>query len=244
MRPCPAESPKLGIENHEQLGGIDDNVRKKTSMDGVFAPSPGNEGFLRRFSETAFNRGTLSGAVMRGTGRMMLVSCLKRAAGQSLPSLRQRKLFESSSSKRISGRSPDRIIFNKGDSDSAIGLAVDVVDGARRAVDSLAYLLERDFESVDGFGALHKMYPFLNIAGEQAQLERYKSMLPRLMAPQDAPKRQIVSRAILKTRAVIAKKRQMRDAFLHHLRSLSDQAAQALRVFQDEDFRAAAFEAL
>lgn len=40
-----------------------------------------NQDMVRRFSETAFQRGTLAGAVMAGTGKMMLVSCLKRTVG-------------------------------------------------------------------------------------------------------------------------------------------------------------------
>ncbi len=219
---------------------------EKTSMDGLFAPKPGNEDFLSRFSETAFNRGALSGAVMRGTGRMMLVSCLKRTAGQSQPkNFRQRMLFENASAMRnINGRSPDKAVFNKGDIDSAVGLVIDVTRDARRAVDSLADLTEKGFEGSDNSGTLQKMYPFLSIEKEQALLEQYKQALSSLSGPEAAEKRLIIQRAALKTQAVIAKKRQMRSAFIHHLRSLSDQAAAALHVFQQDDFRAAAFEAL
>lgn len=42
---------------------------------------PEDQDMLRRFSETAFQRGTLSGAVIRGTGQMMLFSCLKKTVG-------------------------------------------------------------------------------------------------------------------------------------------------------------------
>ena len=220
---------------------------EKTSMDGVFSPSPGHEGFLRRFSETAFNRGALSGAIMRGTGRMMLVSCLKRTVGQSQPkSFRQRMLFENASATRnINGRSPDKATFNKGDIDSAIGLTVDVTRDARRAVDSLADLAERGFEGNNkGSGTLQKMYPFLGDAKERSLLEQYKTALNGLAGPEDAQKRQIVQRAIIKTRALIAKKKQMREAFIQHLRSLSDQAAAYINIFQQEEFRAAALEAL
>jgi hypothetical protein len=219
---------------------------EKTSMDGLFAPAPGNEDFLRRFSETAFKRGALSGAVMRGTGRMMLLSCLKRTVGQSHPkNFRQRMLFENASATRnIKGRSPDKAVFNKGDFDSAIGLAVDVTRDARRAVDSLSDLAEKGFEGSNGSGTLQKMYPFLSIAKEQALLEQYKQALSGLSGPESAAKRQVVQRAALKTRAVITKKRQMRDAFIQHLRSLSDQATAALHVFQQEEFRSAVFEEL
>ena len=61
-----------------------------------------NQDMVRRFSETAFQRGTLAGAVMAGTGKMMLVSCLKRTVGQSQPVReQQRRLFEGGSQQRV-----------------------------------------------------------------------------------------------------------------------------------------------
>ena len=50
-----------------------------TSARGFYErSSPDDQDMLRRFSETAFQRGTLSGAVLQGTGQMMLFSCLKK----------------------------------------------------------------------------------------------------------------------------------------------------------------------
>ena len=40
---------------------------------------------LTRFSDIAFQRGTMSASVLNGTGKMMLVSCLKRTVGESGP---------------------------------------------------------------------------------------------------------------------------------------------------------------
>ena len=76
---------------------------EQSSMGDMVEPTdePGQQMFLSRFAQVAFNRGTLAGAVLRGTGKMMLFSCLKRTAGQSQPmNLRQRKLFEGSSQRR------------------------------------------------------------------------------------------------------------------------------------------------
>ena len=78
---------------------------------------------VRRFSETAFQRGTLSGAVLEGTGQMMLFSCLKKTVGQSQPDKwQQRKLFEKASPMRnVPGHSPDKVVFNRGFTHSAGG---------------------------------------------------------------------------------------------------------------------------
>lgn len=55
-----------------------------TSMRGPYLRrDPAQQDMLRKFSETAFSRGTLSAAVLRGTGKMMLFSCLKRTVYQS-----------------------------------------------------------------------------------------------------------------------------------------------------------------
>jgi len=216
-------------------------------MDGVFAPSPGRDDFLKRFADTAFSRGALSGAVMRGTGRMMLVSCLKRTVGQSQPkNFRQRALFQNASAVRnVRGRPPDQVIVNKGDTDSAIGLAADATRDARRMVDSLTGLMEGGFEgSPGGSGTLQKMYPFLSDAREQSLLAEYRDRLAALTGPESAEQRQILTRAMAKTRSLIERKTQMRAAFIHHLRALSDQATVALRIFEQDDFRDLVYTAL
>ena len=222
----------------------------KTSMDGVFASdSRREEGFLNRFSQTAFNRGHMSGAVMRGTGQMMLVSCLQRTAGQSQPkNFRQRMLFENASATRnVRGHTPDKVVFNKGETDSAIGLVVDVVRDARRSVDSLVSLLEHGPEGRQGSGSgtLQKMYPFLVTEQEDALLSKYKGMLASLGGDsENVEKRKVLQHAITKTEAVIAKKHQMRAAFVQHLRMLSDQATAALLLFSQEGFRDSLMSAL
>ena len=111
-----------------------------TSARGFYErSSPDDQDMLRRFSETAFQRGTLSGAVLRGTGQMMLFSCLKKTVGQSQPDKwQQRKLFEKASPARnVPGHSPDKVVFNRGFTDSAVGLVVDTLRGARRTVEDM-----------------------------------------------------------------------------------------------------------
>ena len=99
-----------------------------TSARGFYErSSPDDQDMLRRFSETAFQRGTLSGAVLQGTGQMMLFSCLKKTVGQSQPDKwQQRKLFEKASPMRnVPGHSPDKVVFNRGLTHSAVGLGGD-----------------------------------------------------------------------------------------------------------------------
>ena len=105
---------------------------------------PEDQDMIRRFSETAFQRGTLSGAVLEGTGQMMLFSCLKKTVGQSQPDKwQQRKLFEKASPGRnVPGHSPDRVIFNRGFTDSAVGLVVDTLRDARRTVEEVCAALQ------------------------------------------------------------------------------------------------------
>lgn len=220
---------------------------EKTSMDSLSKPAPVEEhaGFVNRFSQTTFNRGVMAGAVMRGTGQMMLFSCLNRTVGQSQPkNFRQRLLFQSGASmqRNVAGRPPDKVIYNRGATDSAVGLVVDVLRDARRVVDSLAELAGGDNVLPLGSGAetLQKVYPFLTDSREQALLCKYKDMLAGLGdTPQTAGRRQVLQRAALKTEALIDRKRQMRLRFMQHLRYLSDSAASAATVFNQEEFRQA-----
>ena len=126
---------------------------------------PEDQDMVRRFSETAFQRGTLSGAVLEGTGQMMLFSCLKKTVGQSQPDKwQQRKLFEKASPMRnVPGHSPDKVVFNRGFTHSAVGLVVDTLRDARRTVEDMQDLaLGRSEMGQDGADTLRTMYPFLD----------------------------------------------------------------------------------
>lgn len=227
---------RLELDSEQAQG--ETQFLEQSSMDNLFEPSPKNtnERFVNRFSQTAFNRGTLAGAVIRGTGQMMLFSCLKRTVGQSQPkNFRQRKLFESSSMQRnVAGHPPDKVIYNKGAVDSAVGLVVDVLRDSRRVVDSFTELLEGENVLPEGSGAetLQKMYPFLTDHRERALLTEYRDRLNT----SDPGQREVLTRAIAKLEAVVDKKRQMKFRFMTYLRSLSDSASAALQVFNQEAF--------
>ncbi len=212
---------------------------EQSSMDSMVEPSnfEGDRMFLSRFSQVAFNRGTLAGAVLRGTGKMMLFSCLKRTVGQSQPvNLRQQKLFESGSQRRnIAGNPPDQVMFNRGQAEGAVGLVVDVLKDARRVVDSISELASGKNVLAPGSGAetLQKTYPFLFDGKEKALLAEYRE---KLSGAADAQTKAIYQHAIQKTQALLEKKAQMKQRFIVLLRSISNSAEGALQAFTQPGF--------
>ena len=198
---------------------------------------PDNQDMVRRFSETAFQRGTLAGAVMAGTGKMMLVSCLKRTVGQSQPVReQQRRLFEGGSQQRIiPGHGPDNVVFNRGFADSAVGLVVDTLADARQVVESMADVAAGKSDMGRGGGAqtLRKMYPFLDDSRERTLVQQYSA---RLRESDDASERQLLQNAYVRAQALISKKAQMRNEFINKLRLIADRATEALTLFETPGF--------
>ena len=149
-------------EGADQTSG-ENQMPDQTSARSFYERSrPEDQDMVRRFSETAFQRGTLSGAVLEGTGQMMLFSCLKKTVGQSQPDKwQQRKLFEKASPMRnVPGHSPDKVVFNRGFTNSAVGLVVDTLRDARRTVEDMQDLaLGRSEMGQDGADTLRTMYP-------------------------------------------------------------------------------------
>ena len=199
---------------------------------------------IRRFSETAFQRGTLSGAVLEGTGQMMLFSCLKKTVGQSQPDKwQQRKLFEKASPMRnVPGHSPDKVVFNRGFTHSAVGLVVDTLRDARRTVEDMQDLaLGRSEMGQDGADTLRTMYPFLDDSREQELLEQYRQ---QLREAGDGREKAALQNAAARMEALIAKKAQMKQEFINKLRFLSDRATEALAAFTEPGFAGALDQAL
>lgn len=202
---------------------------------------------LRRFSETALQRGTLSGAVLRGSGRMMLFSCLKKTVGQSEPvHWQQRKLFEKSAKARnVPGHGSDRVAFNPGFAESAVALVVDALKDARRTVETLMDMANGRGIGGSGAKTLRKMYPFLDDSRERALLKTYRERLKGM--DESDPARPILVNAAGRAEALIAKKAQMKQEFVSKLRVLSERANRALAEWEQPAFalelRAALIEA-
>ena len=200
---------------------------------------PEDQDLLRRFSETAFQRGTLSGAVLQGTGQMMLFSCLKKTVGQSQPDKwQQRKLFEAASPARnVPGHSPDKVVFNRGFTNSAVGLVVDTLRDARRTVEDLQDLaLGKSEMGEEGADTLRTMYPFLDDSREQQLLAQYRDRLHRT---EDTQEKAALQSAAVRMEAAVAKKAQMKQEFINKLRFLSDRAGEALETFEAPGFAGA-----
>ena len=183
---------------------------------------------LTRFSDTAFQRGAMSASVLNGTGKMMLVSCLKRAAGQSGPKrIQQQDLLQTGSQLRnIPGRSPDQMVFNRGFAKSALGIVVDTIRDARRVVDSMAEMARGtgELSSADS-GTLRTMYPFLDNSRDLALEAEYRE---KLAACTDAREKPVLQNALVQVLSLKAKKAQMKNEFINKLRFLSDRATETL----------------
>ena len=237
------ETPEPGAQRQ---GGIpQEDVPDPTSARSFYERGqPEDQDMLRRFSETAFQRGTLSGAVLQGTGQMMLFSCLKKTVGQSQPDKwQQRKLFEKASPMRnVPGHNPDKVIFNRGFADSAVGLVVDTLRDARRTVEDMRDLaLGKSEMGQAGADTLRTMYPFLDDSRERALLEQYRS---QLRETGDAQEKSALQNAIARMEATVGKKAQMKQEFINKLRFLSDRATEALEVFEAPGFSVSLDQAL
>ena len=208
----------------EQKDAAADRYRQKPAQVQPELAAP-----LQTFSETAFQRGKLSASVLRGTGKMMLVSCLRRTVGQSdLERLEEQDRFMSGAQKRnVPGHSPDSVLFTRGVAQSAVGLVVDTLRDARRLVQSLEALANGAGEvrgGVEG-STLRAMYPFLDDSRERALLAEYSG---RLRASTDPDEHAVLQNALVHTHALMEKKAQMKTEFINKLRLVSDRAAETL----------------
>ena len=240
---------QAGKEPGQDAPETAEQMPDKTSSRSFYdRTDPQEQDMLRRFSETSFQRGTLSGAVLRGSGQMMLFSCLKKTVGQNQPDKwQQRKLFEKVSPHRNSpGHNPDKLVFNRGFTDSAVGLVVDTLRDSRRVVDDMRAVVAGSFKNEAGFdgaaSTLWKQYPFLDDSRERKLLQEYQAQLENM--EDGDPKRSILHNALNRTHALLQKKAQMRIEFMNKLRFISDRATEALEVFEAPGYAEQLHEAL
>ncbi|MDR1298685.1 MAG: hypothetical protein LBJ84_00340 [Oscillospiraceae bacterium] len=235
-----AEEAKEGTE--EEKAEAEADGAERTQQKGARL---GEAPFAMKFSQTEFKRGDLTGAILRGeaSGRLMLMSGLKRAIGQSEPlKYRQRELFRSGASSRrnIEGRDAGEVVFNRGEADSAVAIILNSLRTARKTVETLADYVrgEGGLPPDSGADALRRIYPFLDDEDDKNALESYGAMLSELgETPKDAEKRRVLQRATIKTQAAINSKAQMRYRFLRNLEEMSERAERAIAMFDSEDFR-------
>ncbi len=183
---------------------------------------------LTRFSETAFQRGAMSASVLNGTGKMMLVSCLKRTVGESGPKRVQQQTLVGTGSqlRNIPGRSPDQMVFNRSFAKGALGIVVDTLRDSRRVVDSMADMARGTGELYrEDSTTLFNMYPFLDTSRDAALEAEYRK---RLADCTDDRQKPILQNALVQTISLRAKKAQMKNEFINKLRFVSDRATETL----------------
>ena len=183
---------------------------------------------LTRFSETAFQRGAMSASVLNGTGKMMLVSCLKRTVGESGPKrIQQQTLLGTGSQLRnIPGRSPDQMVFNRSFAKGALGIVVDTLRDARRVVASMADMARGTGELYsEDSTTLFTMYPFLDDSRDAALEAEYREKIAGCTDEREKP---ILQNALVQTISLRAKKAQMKNEFINKLRFVSDRATETL----------------
>lgn len=183
---------------------------------------------LTRFSDTAFQRGAMSASVLNGTGKMMLVSCLKRTVGESGPKrIQQQSVFGTGSQLRnIPGRSPDQMVFNRTFAKGALGIVVDTLRDARRVVDSMTDMARGTGELYgEDSTTLRTMYPFLDNSRDLALEAEYRERLAHCTDEREKP---VLQNALVQTLSLKAKKAQMKNEFINKLRFLSDRATETL----------------
>ena len=191
---------------------------------------------LQQFSETAFQRGNLSASILGGTGKMMLVSCLKRTIGQSGPKrIQQQSIFDTGSQRRnVPNRDPDQMVFNRTFADGAVGLVVDTIRDARRVVQSMEDMARGTGELyASDTTTLRAMYPFLDNSREKQLMEQYSAQLEQTS---DGRERAVLQNGLVHTRALLTKKHQMKIEFINKLRLITDRATEALAEFEAPGF--------
>ena len=205
---------KAGQAARRQKPGAPPEIQEQTNA----AP-------MQKFSSMAFARGELSAALLQGTGKLALISCLKRAAG--VPEQSTTLFGLGAQTRNVPARDPDQMMFHRNFAKSAVGLVVDTLRDARQTVDSLADMAmgTGDFRAEDGGLTLHTMYPFLDDSRERALLEERRERLKGDCTPDE---RAILENAAVRAGALIAKKARMKEEFIQKLREVSDRAAEAL----------------
>jgi len=236
---------RMTLNDTYDFGG-DENSKalyRQTRMNEEFEENRHGQGSLmNKFTEMTFMRGKMSAAVLRGTGNMMLFSCLKRTLGQSQPmKLQQRKLFQGGSrgwkpmNTKASDAQSTTLLRNEVFQDSAIGLVFNVTKDSRRTVDQMSELIENGGTGTETW---ERMMPFLSYQKEEALLGEYNSRLAALgNGPGTEQQRALLTKAITRTQTLYAKKKQMRNEFMFKLRAIGGQARKAAEVFSSQEFQ-------
>lgn len=238
------ENKKSGGEKREETNEGESFLNKdsRTDFNNKYEPrKEENEPQVRGFAETAFKRGQLSSAVVAGTAKTMFFSCLNRTVGQQdAKNRKERKLFQKESlHRKVPGNDGAKLIVNRGEAESAVGLVVDSLKDARWTLKSMQDIAEGRMGAA-GAETYRKQYPFLTDSGERALIAEYRDKLEGAVSLKE---KQALNSGIIKLQHVIEKKEQMKRRFLEHLKKLQFDALTAEQMFLSEDFLSSVYEA-
>ena len=202
-------------------------------------------GFCDRFSATAFRGGRLAGAVLEGEAKNMFITCVAHTKMSSGPqNEKQRRIIgETAIEKDVDGQ-PAKLIFKR-DVRSAVGIAVNAIQGAGRVLEIFRELVEGSEKLQDNrlemrdVETLKKLYPFLDMRGDKALIERYSERIKLLendSSPQSMAEKKSLKAALNKARGVLDRKRNEQRKFLTQLDLMQNKAHEAERLFTSEGF--------
>lgn len=193
--------------------------------------------FIKKFSQTAFQNGTLASAILLGQGKTVLLSCFKRSAGMAGPTVTEsmRKIDEGANQRYIK-QSPSEYLFND---DEAYGAVALVVKATRRAGKVLSDLRKAALDAEkQGTKTLRKVYPFLFAGEEKRLLEQLHQRRLEMLKNGEGKSEEYraVCRGIDRCEAQIQKKKQMANELLNKLDRMRANALTAEALFQEPAF--------
>lgn len=244
------QSPPQGLAPHEGEEEAQE-ARPALPTGGIeerYAPSEAEYQrghFLHRYADVAFNRGDLAAGILQGESKMVLISTMKQALGESpADNQREEKLWGSrSSSKRLLGGDA-RLGYNKGEVRSAVSLTIDSIASGRNAIEDLKDGLKLARKTRGGSETLKRLYPFLTVEEDKETLAHIRAQLRGLSGPEAAEQKRMLAHGERKMQALIEKKEAMELRFMQMIEELSANALGAEREFQAEGFSEQIFRAL
>jgi len=203
--------------------------------------------FFRNFAETAFERGTLSSGILGGTGKAMLVSCLRRTMVKA--GFRQKpfgRMFSQAPAQMAVRNTKASVVFGRY-AGSAAGLVVDALQDARRTLQVFERLAEGDAtQTPPGWDpeALFRLYPFLSERQDDDNILTYRNWLGQMerndlrpgLASRGGTQWRDVHAGLDRAQTMRVRKRQMRESFLLKLQELREKAQEAEEEYTASDF--------
>jgi len=236
----PAQAQRQGMLPAQQESEQEETLLPTGGMEERYqssALSMSQGRFLHRFADTAFSRGDLAAGVMQGQGKMMLVSTMKQAITQSPPDneLEERLWSSTSTHKKLPLRDT-RVVYNKDEVRSAVGLVVNSIASGRNALIDMRKAAQLCGSANSGGETLSRMYPFLSVEEDKKSLANIESQLREIRTGGDPEHKQMLEHGARKMHAIIEKKEAMRLRFIQLIDQISANAQRAEEEFAQNEF--------